>query len=248
MNTYGIVIPCFNEGQRLNISLFVDFLRHYENIKFVFVDDGSTDNTHNLLLSMADELPEMIHIVELKSNSGKAEAIRCGINYILEKSKVSFVGYWDADLSTHLSELPKFIHFLTRHPKILFLMGSRIKRLGANIKRSEIRHYTGRIFATAASFILKLPVYDTQCGAKLIRRELAEKIFSNQFISRWLFDVELIARIIAEFGHFKTLDCIYEFPLETWIDDGKSKVKTIDFFRSPYELILIRHQYREALG
>jgi len=127
-------------------------------------------------------------------------------------------------------------------------MGSRIKRLGANIKRSEIRHYFGRIFGTATSLILKLPVYDTQCGAKLIRRDLAEIIFRDQFISRWLFDVELIARIIAELGHFKTLDCIYELSLETWIDEGKSKVKTIDILHSPYELMLIRHQYRKALG
>lgn len=248
MNTHAIIIPCFNEGQRLNTSLFVEFLKHHRNIFFVFVNDGSTDNTHDLLKSMADECSEMIHIVELKSNSGKAEAIRCGADYILKNHKVSSVGYWDADLSTSLSEIPKFIHFLREHQKILFLMGSRIKRLGANIKRSEIRHYFGRIFATATSLILKLPIYDTQCGAKLIRRDLAEIIFRDQFISRWLFDVELIARIIAEFGHFKTLDCIYELPLETWIDERKSKVKTIDFLHSPYELILIRQKYRKALG
>jgi glycosyltransferase involved in cell wall biosynthesis len=246
MSTYGIVIPCFNEGQRLNSSLFVEFLKHHENIFFVFVNDGSTDNTHDLLMSMADECSEMIHIAELKSNSGKAEAIRCGINYILKNNKAPLVGYWDADLSTPLSEIPRFIHFLTEHQKILFLMGSRVKRLGTNIKRSEIRHYFGRIFATAVSIILKLPVYDTQCGAKLIRRELAEKIFREQFISRWLFDVELIARVIDKFGHFKAIGYIYEFPLNIWIDEGKSKVKTIDFLRAPYELILIRYKYRAA--
>lgn len=246
MNTYGIVIPCFNEGQRLNTSNFIEFLKCHENIFFVFVNDGSTDNTHDLLASMAHECSEMIHITELKSNSGKAEAIRCGMNYILKSYKTALVGYWDADLSTPLSEIPRFIHFLTEHQKILFLMGSRIKRLGTEIKRSGIRHYLGRIFATAVSIILKLPVYDTQCGAKLIRRELAEKIFHEPFISRWLFDVELIARVIAKFGHLKAIGSIYEFPLNVWIDEGKSKVKRSDFLRALYELILIRYKYRTA--
>jgi len=117
MSTHGIIIPCFNEGQRLNTSLFVEFLKHHRNIFFVFVNDGSTDNTHDLLKSMADECSAMIHIVELKSNSGKAEAIRCGVDYILKNHKVSSVGYWDADLSTFLSEIPKFIHFLREDPK-----------------------------------------------------------------------------------------------------------------------------------
>jgi hypothetical protein len=195
---------------------------------------------------MANECSEMIHIVDLKSNSGKAEAVRCGINYILKNNKAPLVGYWDADLSTPLSEIPQFIHFLTEHQEILFLMGSRIKRLGANIKRSEIRHYFGRMFATAVSIILKLPVYDTQCGAKLIRREIAEKIFCEQFISRWLFDVELIARLIAKFGHIKVIGFIYEFPLNVWTDKGKSKLKGIDFLRAPYELMLINYKYRSA--
>ena len=119
MNTYGIVIPCFNEGQRLNTSNFIEFLKCHENIFFVFVNDGSTDNTHDLLASMAHECSEMIHITELKSNSGKAEAIRCGMNYILKSYKTALVGYWDADLSTPLSEIPRFIHFLTEHQKIL---------------------------------------------------------------------------------------------------------------------------------
>jgi glycosyltransferase involved in cell wall biosynthesis len=247
MSTYGIVIPCFNEGQRLNTSLFVEFLKHYENIFFVFVDDGSTDNTHDLLMSMAGECSERIHIAELRSNSGKAEAIRYGINYILKRNKAPLVGYWDADLSTPLSEIPKFIHFLTEHQKIHFLMGSRIKRLGVNVKRSEIRHYLGRIYATVVSMTLKIPVYDTQCGAKLVRSELAEIIFREKFISRWLFDVELIARIVAKFGQFKAIGCMYEFPLNIWIDKGKSKVKISDFLRAPYELILIRHKYTEVL-
>jgi hypothetical protein len=94
---------------------------------------------------------------------------------------------------------------------------------------------------------LKMPVYDTQCGAKLVRRELAEIIFREKFISRWLFDVELIARIVAKFGHFKAIGCIYEFPLNIWTDEGKSKVKISDFLRAPYELILIRHKYTEVL-
>jgi dolichyl-phosphate beta-glucosyltransferase len=247
MDSHAIVIPCYNEGNRLKKEVFVNFIKTYSYLYFIFVNDGSTDNTQDLLSSMAGECPEMIKSIELEKNSGKAEAIRFGIKYILNNFKTTSVGYWDADLSTPLSELPNFIHFLSANQKIHFLIGSRIKRIGAHIKRSEIRHYVGRIFATAASLILKLPVYDTQCGAKLLRSELARVLFEEKFLTRWLFDIELIARMIEELGYPKAINSIYELPLNKWVDDGESKLKTIDFVRTPFDLIKIKYNYRKIL-
>ena len=242
----GIVVPCYNESKRLETSSFFNFLEKSTDIFFVFINDGSTDSTSSVLKKISDEYPDRVHIIDLPINLGKAEAIRNGIRYLLN-NKDCLIGYWDADLSTSLFEIPIFIDYLAKHQNIHFIMGSRIKRMGASIKRSIARHYFGRIFSTAVSIILKLPVYDTQCGAKLIRRELAEIIFQDRFISRWLFDVELIARIIRAYGYSKTMDCIFELPLSSWIDEGESKVKIMDFLRSPYELLRIKLQYWAVL-
>lgn len=247
MIKYGIVIPCFNEAQRLKRNSFKEFLLTHPEYLFVFVNDGSTDNTSLLLNDMAASNPKNIKFLNLDKNKGKAEAIRLGVNSLLKNPGINFVGYWDADLSTPLTELPRFIELLKKNKENKFLMGARIKRLGANVKRSEARHYLGRIFATAVSVLFKLPVYDTQCGAKIMHIDLARIIFKEKFISRWLFDVELIARILSIYGYGKTINCVVELPLLTWVDDGQSKVKIVDFLRTPFELIQIKSLYKRYI-
>ena len=98
-------------------------------------------------------------------------------------------------------------------------------RIGARVKRSTVRHYFGRVFATAASMLLKIPVYDTQCGAKTFRADLAKQIFAEPFISSWLFDVELMARILSLKGKAITLTILLEVPLHEWIDKKGSKIR-----------------------
>jgi dolichyl-phosphate beta-glucosyltransferase len=103
--------------------------------------------------------------------------------------------------------------------------------LGRKIERRRIRHYLGRLFATVASTILQLPVYDTQCGAKLLRvTPRIRRLFAAPFTSRWVFDVEMIARYIQQVGSAgAAANHIYEFPLHTWTDVAGSKLKAIDF-------------------
>ena len=109
-----------------------------------------------------------------------------------------------------------------------------------------MRHYLGRVFATVASLVLGLPVYDTQCGAKLFRatRELRE-ILSEPFLSRWIFDVEIIARFVQQHGSDRdqVQNRIYEFPLCVWRDVPGTKLKPADFLRAGRELWAIRKQY-----
>ncbi len=243
----GIVVPCFNEGQRLNIKKFKEFALNDISVVFAWINDGSTDNTAEILTCMANEIKGESWAIDRKVNKGKAETVRFGVQYLLKNSDVEAIGYWDADLSTPLSEIKRFVSFMEENEQTLFVMGTRIKRLGALIKRSEFRHYLSRSFATAASLILKLPVYDTQCGAKLIRRELAEIIFTEPFHSKWLFDIELLSRVIGHLGYTKTLSSVYELPLSTWIDGGGSKVKVKDIFKVPIELIAIKLKYRKFL-
>ena len=123
-------------------------------------------------------------------------------------------------------------------------MGSRVLRAGAIIERSPRRHYLGRVFATAASVGLDLPFYDTQCGAKLIGRELVEPLFKEPFLSRWLFDLELLMRLRRLLGEDDFKSGVIEVPLNRWVDKGGSRIRMKDLIAVPYHLLRIRHHYR----
>ena len=92
--------------------------------------------------------------------------------------------------------------------------------------------------------ILNLPVYDTQCGAKIFSRKICDNIFYEQFISPWLFDVELFARLLNVYGMERTIQMSYEHPVSKWVDIDGSKVKTIYFLKAPFELLKIVRHYK----
>jgi dolichyl-phosphate beta-glucosyltransferase len=241
----AVVVPCFNEERRLDARAFTAAEIDGHELELVFVDDGSTDATRAVLERIRQERPAHTRVVELRPNAGKAEAVRRGILDALERSPDA-VGFWDADLATPLSEVPAFIEVLENRPEIDVVIGSRVKLMGRVIERRPWRHYLGRLFATAASVALDLPVYDTQCGAKLFRATPAiRQVFEAPFRARWVFDVELIARFLAL--HAEDPDhgarCIYELPLRQWIDIHGSKLKTADFVKAAVDLAMIRKTY-----
>jgi glycosyltransferase involved in cell wall biosynthesis len=209
------------------------------------VDDGSTDATRSLLEQIRAQRPETI-VVAYDDNAGKAEAVRRGIVRALE-AHVPFVGYWDADLATPLDEIPRFVGVLRRRPLARCVMGARVQLLGRRIRRHAWRHYAGRLFAMAASLTLNLPVYDTQCGAKLLRatRELDAAV-STPFLTSWIFDVELIARLRAGYRadgrHWN--DVFYELPLRRWDDVQGSKLRIKHLVRVVLDLQRIWNTYR----
>lgn len=244
--TLIIIVPCYNEGTRLNKNAFIEYIRHDKSTNFLFVNDGSTDNTFEVLSSLATETDNRCANISLPCNSGKAEAVRQGILSALS-SNVNQVGFWDADLATPLSEIQNFRDKIALNTAVKMVCGTRIKRLGADIERRWTRHYPGRIIAIIISTILRLPTYDTQCGAKLFDRCVAEKVFINPFISPWLFDVELFARVIETWGKEHTKELIYELPLKSWHDIGESKVKLSYLPKIPLELLKIRNHYKSVL-
>jgi glycosyltransferase involved in cell wall biosynthesis len=241
-----IIIPCYNEGRRLDNSRFIAFACPVHEISFLFVDDGSTDNTLALLKSLKNLEPTKFPILTLSKNSGKAEAVRQGVLTAL-KGCPDYVGFWDADLATPLEALPTFLDLAESRPDVEMVMGARVKLLGRRIERQASRHYLGRVFATAVSLVLGLGVYDTQCGAKVFRVSPSlEGLFAEPFASRWIFDVEIIARLIQARHRNKLSDAasvIYELPLTDWRDVSGSKLKAADFVRAAWELAKIHHRY-----
>jgi len=241
-----IVVPCYNEAQRLDAAAFRSFLAAQSSVCFVFVDDGSRDATGACLEALAKTEPERLRVLALAQNSGKAEAVRAGVRAALEE-RPDFVGYWDADLATPLAEIPKFVSVLEESPGLEAVFGARVRMLGRTIERHGLRHGLGRVFATAVARMLDLPVYDTQCGAKLFRvSDTVAGLFAEPFFSGWCFDVELIARWLRArrvSGAEPLTQVIRELPLERWTDVEGSKVRPVDFFRAWVQLWRIRGRY-----
>jgi len=245
MSTAAIVIPCFNEEKRLDRAAFEQFAGEVPGVSFVFVDDGSVDDTKRILEQLAERLADRASVVVLEKNSGKAEAVRRGMKRALEQHP-TYVGYWDADLATPLDVIRKFNELLDSDPQLQMIMGARVQLLGRHIERSPLRHYAGRLSATAISRVLGLRVYDTQCGAKLFRSDAARELFAAPFRTRWIFDAEIIARLISRLGaHAQPTarDVIYEYPLHTWIDVRGSKVGPSDYLRAAVDLLRIYTHY-----
>jgi dolichyl-phosphate beta-glucosyltransferase len=208
------------------------------------VDDGSGDGTWAMLEEMRARAPERIITLRLERNRGKAEAVRQGMLKALEDGPspdegFHLVGYWDADLSTPLATLPLFMDTFAERPECRLVMGSRVRLLGRRIIRRPLRHYLGRVFSTLASLSLDLPVYDTQCGAKLFRADGdLRDLFSEPFSDPWLFDVEILSRLRALWG-VGAENRIVELPLPVWEDVGGSKLRLRDGARAAVSLVLI---------
>lgn len=227
MTDIRIVIPCFNEAARFDPSRFAEFVARHPEAGFVLVDDGSTDATLEQLRSLQASSPDHFDVLVNEVNAGKAESVRRGMLLAADKGP-HYIGYWDADLATPLEEILRFAAQLDSHERLLLVMGARVKLLGWEIHRNELRHYFGRIFATLASMTLGLGVYDTQCGAKLFRSSpLLRELLDQPFISDWIFDVEILARLVARCrrnGDSDPAQLVTELPVERWEDVPGSKV------------------------
>jgi len=233
----ALVIPCYNEANRLDAAAFRNFNLPDDDVEFVFVNDGSTDSTLQVLQSLPGS------VVNLERNSGKAEAVRRGMLAALDR-KPDITGFWDADLATPFSELPGFLAVMKERPEIEMVFGARVRLLGRQISRRPSRHYFGRVGATLISSSLGLAVYDTQCGAKLFRASDALRdVLGTPFLSRWIFDVEIIARFVQRWGRDRVAHALYEYPVTRWQDVKGSKVKSRDFVRALRDLWKIHRAY-----
>ncbi len=247
----ALVVPCYNEARRFQSELFLKWISSQHQTRLILVDDGSRDATLPALERIRDEFPDRVTVLALKPNRGKAEAVRNGLLYALDNLHPDAIGYWDADLATPLDAFSRFVDVLDHRPDIEMIFGSRVKLLGRHVDRRPVRHYLGRVFATAASVVLNLPIYDTQCGAKLfVVKPHTLRIFAEPFLSKWIFDVEIIARYLQmEHGNTALVgQRIYEYPLETWVDIAGSKVRPSDFFTAFWDTLRIRVRYLSKPG
>jgi dolichyl-phosphate beta-glucosyltransferase len=239
----SIVIPCYNEEKGISNSDYSNFLENNPETLICFVNDGSKDNTLGVLNVLKANHDDQIHILSLEKNSGKAEAVRAGINYCNQNFQHQFIGYLDADLATTLEEFIELRNYIT--DEVVFSFGSRMTKIGSTIERGSSRFGIGRIVATFISNILDIKVYDTQCGSKLFTKKISEELFQKKFISTWLFDVEIFYRMILFFGREKAIKKMQEVPLKLWVEKGDSKVKFTYAFKLWYDLYKISSHYKK---
>ena len=245
-----VVIPCYNEAKRFQPDSVLDYVASRPWLRFLLVDDGSTDNTAAVLAQTASSGGAQVEALLLTPNGGKAEAVRRGILHAMQQEP-DVVGFWDADLATPLEDIEGFVRIFDDRPEVEIVIGSRVQLLGRDIHRNPRRHYFGRVAATIASNLLGLRVYDTQCGAKLFRSTpTLPSLFRDPFVTRWIFDVEVFARWLA--GHQgvnrETLSRrIVEIPLQQWDDVAGSQLTSKDMLQAPTELLKIYMKYRRDL-
>jgi dolichyl-phosphate beta-glucosyltransferase len=241
-----VVVPCFNEAGRLDVPSFHRAVQADDLLDLVFVDDGSEDGTHAVLQTMASKARGRITVLALDENAGKAAAVRAGMQASLHPP-YRYAGYFDADLATPLDEVVHMRALLEDDPACLAVFASRVKLLGLDIRRRPSRHYVGRAAATLISLVCGLPVYDTQCGAKLFRvGDAVGRVFDTPFVSRWLFDVEILARCRQETSgaYLEGSPSVREMPVRQWHDVPGSKIGVGDYARGLLDLARIYSHYR----
>lgn len=254
-----IVVPCYNEATRLPVQQYVDYasspFAKDMRLKFLFVNDGSKDDTLGTIAKLTMIDPKTFHLLNMETNVGKAEAVRFGFLHAFEKfPEAAYVGFWDSDLATPLDAINDFMKVFHEFPeRIEMVFGARVALLGRDIHRLPERHYLGRVFATLASLLLDLRIYDTQCGSKIFKvtDELRHSLEGRPFGSRWIFDVEWIARLSLERRRRRLRDpnmlpidrIIYEYPLREWRDVEGSKISFTDKVRALEGLFSIWKKY-----
>lgn len=229
-----LVVPCYNEATRLDVEALRDALGRHD-WALVLVNDGSTDDTQAVLERLRQAAPDRVTVHAQARNSGKAEAVRQGL-LLATATGAPIVGYLDADLATPPDEMQRIVEALRESGRKVAL-GSRVALLGSDIARTAVRHYLGRVFATGASLALGLRVYDTQCGAKVfVNTPQLRAALAAPFSSRWIFDVELLSRLLSGEPPLGPADFL-EVPLHAWRDVRGSKLRPTGMLRAGLDLV-----------
>ena len=238
MQKTAIIIPCYNEENRIDKEKIISLIEKSE-VTVYLSNDGSTDHTLELLESISRENPNRIKVLDYEKNSGKASVIYNSVNRLYKDKEFDYIGYFDADFSTPVSEIIRMLDFIKIN-KTEFILGSRVKLLNSNINRKIYRHIIGRIIITILNFKFKLAIYDTQCGAKIFSNKIVGDAFSKPFYTSWLFDVEIFIRL--KNAHLLKQGC--EFPLTEWKDVEGSKLGFRTGFKILKEMYLLNKNYR----
>jgi glycosyltransferase involved in cell wall biosynthesis len=227
----SIVLPAYNEGARIGATLerILTFAAQCGwNAEVIVVNDGSTDNTAELVRQKALQNPRL-RLLENPGNRGKGYSVRNG----MLQARGEILLFSDADLSSPIEEAPKLFAAIQQGTDVA--IGSRWLRPELQTTRQPLRRQIfGRLFNLALRLILGLNFKDTQCGFKAFSRHAVDVVFPLQKIERWGFDAEIL--FLAETFALK----VKEVPVLWAHRDGGSIHPLRDGIRMLGEMLKIR--------
>ena len=239
----GVVIPCYNEEERLLSKEFTSFIKKNSGYHLCFVNDGSKDNTLKVLNELKKGREDFITVYDCEQNGGKAEAVRLGMLHMAKKQDLDYIGFLDADLSTDLTDFDDLVSTI-ESTDYKIVSGSRISRMGANITKESARKIISMSVNYIIRKILAMDFKDTQCGAKIFHKDVIETAFKDKFVTQWIFDVEIFKRITLKYGLENAKNMLCEQPLKRWIHADGSKLSMKDSFKIIFQLGQIAMHYR----
>lgn len=239
----SIIIPCYNEANRLHLEMFLNFARNNPKISFIFVDDGSKDLTINLLCGAMAALPDQVDVLMMARNAGKAEAVRHGLKFAANRGD-KYIAFLDADLATPLNAIHDFISVADRLDDIDVVFGSRAGGLGRRVYRDLHRKMISLVCASMGRMATGLALKDTQCGAKLFRNtDHLKACLDAPFTAGWLFDVELFLRISNPDRNARKN--FFEYPVLEWTEIPGSNINISDVIKGGLKMTsLILNQWK----
>ncbi len=241
MKTISFVIPVYNEEKRINKTiktLLKGFSFNGLKLeKIIFVDDGSTDNTISIIKKQKSKIEKKtkteLTIISYKKNCGKGYAVKKG----MLASKSDYTLMFDADMSTDIKELKKFLPFIKKNIDVI--IGTRKNGESTVIKHQPIyRELLGKGFTLLSNIILNTWVTDFTCGFKAFSKNAKDRIFTKTIIDRWAYDAEIL--YLA-----KKINLTIQEKSVIWENDERTKVNLIkDLPKTLLDLIRIRlHDY-----
>ncbi len=242
-NIIGVVIPCYNEETRLLGDDFKTFIHKNLGYHLCFVNDGSKDKTLQVLHELAKGNEDRISIYDCEKNGGKAEAVRLGMLHLAKQSQFNYIGFLDADLSTDFEDFNDLATTIS-NSNFKIVSGSRINRMGADITKQSARAIISKTINFFIRKTLGMDFKDTQCGAKIMTKEIVEKTFQKKFLTKWLFDVEIFMRMKKIYGDHEVQNLICEQPLKRWIHADGSKLSMKDSVKIVFQIFQIAFHYR----
>ncbi|UQD55856.1 glycosyltransferase [Flavobacterium sp. K5-23] len=242
-NCIGVVIPCYNEELRLLSDEFRSFVNSNLGYHLCFVNDGSKDKTLEVLEKLREGNEDHISIFDCEKNGGKAEAVRLGMLHLAKQDQFNYIGFLDADLSTDFEDFHDLANTISIS-NFKIVSGSRMTRMGADITKESARAIISKIINFIIRKTIGMEFNDTQCGAKIMSKDVIENTFQVKFLTKWLFDVEIFMRMKKIYGDEETKKLVCEQPLKRWIHADGSKLSFKDSLKIVFQIGQIAIHYR----
>ena len=218
----SIVIPAYNEGERITATLIDTFqylddktAHDWSSYEVIVVSDGSTDSTTSIVNDLKTKHADL-RLVQYKDNMGKGYALKQGMT----ATTGDFALFMDADEATPVSELAKLAAPLLAGDADIAIGSRSVSSSNITSKQPIHRQIVGRMFSLATRILLGMPFRDTQCGFKLFKGDVARELFSKSSCEGFAFDVEILANAVSRGCGIKEIGVI-------WHDQPGSKVNPV---------------------